>query len=484
MRWTTWALAGALGGTTALLGCTSQPMSTADSGPGMPDARAGDAGTMEDAGSMPDAGADAGPTDSGAPIDAPMERMPPELTAAERAVIATLSPLPDVPPDTTNAVADDPRAAALGHALFFDARYSGPLAVTSDLGMMGEAGRVSCASCHSSEVMSDDRSMPDNVSLGANFHTRNAPAIVNSAFYRWTNWGGRFSAQWELPPVVAESPVIMNSSRLQIAHHIFDNYREEYEAIFGAMDPALSDLARFPATGRPVAMGMPAGPWEMMSATDRDIVLEIFTNYGKAIQAYQRQLISRDAPFDRFVAGDEDAIGVSAQWGLRLFIGMARCVTCHSGPQFSDDEFHNLWIPQTGEHVPMTDTGRYSSIPALLSSSLNSAGLWSDDPAAGMARLAGLTMTPPEATRGAFRTPTLRGVAASAPYMHSGQLATLEGVIELYDQGGGATPIVGERSSHLFPLHLTAQDREDLLAFLLALTGEPVPEALRSAPTD
>ncbi len=443
-----------------------------------PDAGPGDGGS--DA-ATPDAAIDdAGPSDAGP--DA-WVRPAPTFTTSELAIIATLTPLPALRPDPTNAVADDPAAAALGHALFFDARYSGPLVAASDLGAVGETGRVSCASCHSSPVMSDARSIPDNVSLGTNFHTRNAPAIVNSAFYQWTNWGGRFSASWELPPAVAESGLTMNSTRLQVAHHIFDNYRTEYEAIFGAMDPAIgTDAVRFPPSGKPRSSPTaPPGAWETMSTDDQTAINRIFVDYGMAIQAYTRQLVSRGSDFDRFVAGDTAAIDVSAQWGLRVFMGSGRCVSCHSGPTFSDDLFHNLGVPQTGDHVPAIDDGRFTSIGPLLTSGLNAAGPFSADRVAGATLLAGLTSPPPESTRGQFRTATLRDLVFSGPYMHSGQMATLEEVLAFYDMGG-MTPVSGTRDRLLLPLGLSDEDEADLLAFLMTLTSDPLPEALRMAP--
>lgn len=455
----------------ALGGCSEpQPITETDASPPVDDGGAPDAHVPVDAGAEDDA---APAPDAGSPDVV--------FTDAELAIIETLSPLPEVPPDPTNAVADDPLAAALGQRLFHDARYSGPLAVASDLGAVGERGRVSCASCHSSVAMADARSVPDHVSLGTSFHSRNAPAIVNSAYYRWTNWGGRFSAQWELPPVVAEAPIIMNSTRLEIAHHIFDHYRDEYEAIFGALEPAIgTDLARFPAAGKPKASATaPDGPWESMTPADQAIVNRIWINYGKVIQAYMRLLVSGDSPFDRFVAGDATALSQSAQRGLRLFVGQARCVGCHSGPTLTDDDFHNIAVPQTGEHVPASDDGRFRDIPGLIGSPFNSAGAYSDDPTTG--RLAGLTNPPPESTRGAFRTPTLRNVALTAPYMHSGQHATLAEVITYYDHGGGV-PVSGTLDPAIHMLHLTPQDEADLQELLESFTGEPVPEALRTDP--
>jgi cytochrome c peroxidase len=218
-----------------------------------------------------------------------------------------------------------------------------------------------------------------------------------------------------------------------------------------------------------------------MTAGDRDIVNRIFVNFGMAIQAYMRTLVSHDSDFDRFVAGDAAALDVDAQWGLRVFLGNGRCVSCHSGPALSDNLFHNLGVPQTGPHVPMMDDGRYASIPPLLASGLNAAGIYSGDRAAGMLLLAGLTTPPPESTRAAFRTASLRDVELTAPYMHAGQLATLEAVIAFYDDGG-MTPMSGTHDALLLPLGLTDGEQSDLLAFLHSLDTDPVPLALRTAP--
>jgi cytochrome c peroxidase len=409
------------------------------------------------------------------------------FTDEEWALIVELGPLGAVPADSTNAYADNAAAAALGQKFFFEKDFAGALAdlgtgVVNDLGNAGETGKVACVSCHFTATMSDHRSNPSNVSLGANFHTRNAPAMVNSSFYPWTNWGGRFSRQWELPMPVTESGVIMNSSRLRVAHVIFDQYKAEYEAVFGAafgpMEPAIgTDLGRFPATGKPKAnMVDPDGPWELMTAGDRTIVTRIFVNYAKALAAYTRKLVSRNAPFDVYVAGDWDNLSVSAKRGLRLFIGSAGCSGCHGGPHFSDGGFHNIGVPQTGAHVPGSDDGRFKDIPPLQASGLNAGSTWSDDPTAGGAIITALNPAD-EANRAAFRTPSLRGVADSAPYMHSGQLATLADVIDFYAAGGG-TPSAGTKE--ITPITLSTTDKQDLVAFMMTLTGEAVAPGLRT----
>ena len=119
--------------------------------------------------------------------------------------------------------------------------------------------------------------MPDNVSMGTNFHTRNSPPLVNASFYQWTNWGGRFAAQWELPLVVVESPIIMNGNRLKLAHRIFDVYKAEYEPSSprDARSGARQSTTRFPSRRQarcPPPLRQPDppdGPWEGMTDGDR-----------------------------------------------------------------------------------------------------------------------------------------------------------------------------------------------------------------------
>jgi len=395
--------------------------------------------------------------------------------------VFTLSPLPAVPADPTNAVADSAAAAALGQMLFFDKSYSGALAVAGTvanggLGAVGETGKVSCASCHLGTELDDRRSKPGNVSLGTDFGTRRALALVNASFYTWTNWGGRFDSQWSLPLVVAENPKIMKSTRLAIVHMIYAKYKTEYEAVFGALDarldPANANAAAFPATGKP---GDAA--WDAMPVADQTIANTIFANFGKAIAAYMRKLVSRDAAFDRYVAGDDSAMSPAQKNGLKVFLGKGACVSCHSGPHFEDAQFHALGVPQTGPNVPAADLGRFADVPALLTSPFNTNGAFSADVNTG--KLTGLAAI--AAQKGQFRTKGLRGVAVAGPYMHSGQLATLDDVVAFYNAGGGDAADAGEvKDSMIKPLGLSAQESADLVDFMRALTGADLPMALTS----
>lgn len=442
-----------------------------DSSPASP-ATTPDAGTSAANPPPNDAGGggdDGGAIDGGDPNDG--------FTAAEIAAMKKLSPLPAVPADPTNAYADNAAAALLGQKLFFDASYSGALAVGDDgtnggLGAVGETGKVSCASCHGGPTMDDTRTKPNNVSLGTAYGTRNALSLVNSAFYEWTNWGGRFDSQWSLPLAVAENPATMKSTRLRIAHLLWDKYKTEYDAIFpvpldAALDPSAADAARFPATGKP---GDAA--WDGMAAADQAIVNRIFANYGKAIAAYVRKLVSRNAAFDKYVAGQKTAIDAAAKSGLRVFLGKGKCVSCHSGPNFADDAFHAIGVGQPG-----ADLGRYADVPPLLASPFNTSGAYSDSTSTG--KLTGLVQT--AAMTAQFRTKSLRGVASSGPYMHAGTLATLETVVDYYDKGGNA-PDGGTKDALVVPLGLSATEKSDLLAFLKTLDGEPIPPALAGPP--
>lgn len=422
---------------------------------------------------------------SPAPMSTPDAGQGDELSADELTRAKTFSPLPAVPADPTNAFADNAAAAVLGQRLYFDSSYSGALTVGSDgtnggLGMVGERGKVACVSCHASPSGDDNRTTPNHISLGTDYGTRNALPIVNSAFSKWTNWAGRFDTQWSLPLAVAENPRIMKSTRLDVAHLLFNKYRADYDAIFpvpldAALAPNAPDAARFPASGRPKAAAAdPDGPWEQMTPADRAIVNRIFVNYGKALAAYMRKHVSRDAAFDRFVAGDASAISASAKRGFKIFTGKGNCAVCHLGPNFSDDRFHALGVPQTGARVPATDLGRSADLPALLASPFNSNGDYSDDKTTG--KLTGEAVS--AMTLGAFRTRSLRNLSTSAPYMHAGQFATLEAVVDFYDQGGGAVPDGGVLGTGLMPLGLSATEKADLVAFLKTLDGAPIDAAL------
>ncbi|HEX8795034.1 MAG TPA: cytochrome c peroxidase [Polyangiaceae bacterium] len=409
----------------------------------------------------------------------------------EWAEIQKLSPLPAVPADPTNAHADSAMVATFGQKLFFEKSFSGALAVGNDgtnggLGNVGDTGKISCSECHDvNNWFQDTRSQPRNVTLGANWLPHRAPSLVNACFYTpWYHWDGKFDSMWGASIGGVENPSSFNSTRLTLAHAIYNKYKADYNAVFmpaldPALDPTATDASRFPPSGKPKASPTaPDGPWEMMAPADQDIVNRIMSNVGKALQAYIRQLTSKNAPFDQYVAGNHSAISTQAKLGLQLFIGKAACTACHSSPFFSDNKFHNTGVPQNmgGPHAPMTDLGRYAAVPTTLGFLFNSNGKYSDDTSTG--RLTGLSQTMSET--GQFRTKDLRQVAEVGPYMHAGQFATLADVLDFYNKGGGTSGTYsGTKDPLVVPLNLTSDEQAEIVAFLQTLTGDPIPMNLR-----
>ena len=412
-----------------------------------------------------------------------------EFSQSEWTLLQSFSPLPDPALDPTNHLTQPDKAdqaAALGQKLFFETRYSGALKVASTLGAVGDTGKVACVSCHTStEFFVDTRSVPNNLSVGVTWTTRNAPVLVNVVYYKWHGWAGKQDSLWQQAGLSPETGSNTAGDRCGYAHMLWTYYHDEYNALFPetplpeALDPASAEAARFPAKCKPKANAAAAdGPWEKMTADDRFAVLQVMANQGKAVATYESRLLSRNAPFDRFVAGEDDAISADAKQGLRLFVGKAACTDCHNGPFFTDQKFHNLGVPQTGPNAPATDQGHFEDVAELLKHPLNSMSPYSDAP---VGWLDGLQ--PQDSDLGKFRTATLRCIAETAPYMHDGAFATLHDVIDFYNRGGGDTGLfAGEKDARMAPLLLSEREIEQLVAFLQTLTGEPVPPALTVNP--
>jgi len=419
------------------------------------------------------------------------------FTDEQRAVLEGFR-LPASPSaDPSNAFADDVRAAVLGKKWYFDTALSGKLGsdnhglgVNGSLGNAGDVGKIACASCHDPAFGgSDHRSRPAATSLGANYATRNAQSVLNAAYIdldrgAWQTWDGRGDSLWGGNLLPLERPTSNNGTRLQLAHVVYDHYKADYEALFGPL-PDLSDLTRFPAQGKPGA-----AEFDAMPTGDQDAVNRVFANIGKALAAYERRLVSTSfAPsaFDQMLAGDDEAMTPAAIRGARLFIGKAACDDCHRGPAFADQLFHNIGVPQEGEHLPATDLGRNDAIPVVKNSIFNRAGVFSDAPPDD-SHLRNLEQR--DSAIGAFKTPTLRNVAKTAPYMHDGVYDTLGEVVTHYNSGGAAAAnYAGTREVTISPLLLDSREVDDLVEFLRALDdGEPLPtpdfpEGLVAKPT-
>jgi cytochrome c peroxidase len=383
-------------------------------------------------------------------------------------------PLGDVPESPTNRVAKNDEAARLGQFLFFEEGLSGN-------------GEVSCATCHQPDYGFAD---PRKLSVGFSKTNRHAPTLLNVAYNKWYFWDGRADTLWAQVHTPLEAPNEHRVSRVEVAHFI-DNSPEiekAYKSIFGKL-PELQNTDKFPDRGRPVPDN-PDHPehqkWRAMSDEARYAVNEVMANVGKAIAAYERKLVSKNAPFDRFMrglrAGDESkiqALSDPAKRGLELFIGKADCNECHTGPFLSDRSFHNLGLPRRA-WLETKDPGRYEGISTLKNDLFNAVGRFSDAPDSTAAKETEFVAQKPM-NRGQFKTPTLRNVEKTAPYMHGGHFETLEEVVEFYADLE-PQPQLGHREESLETFELTESEKDDLIAFLKSLSGRPIPGKLSRQP--
>lgn len=392
-------------------------------------------------------------------------------TAAERRVLADLSldSLPPPPPDPSNAVADDPRAVALGHALFFDEALS-------------RDGSVSCATCHDPQRWFTD-GRPLSQALGTT--KRHAPTVVGAAWQNWFFWDGRADSQWAQALGPLEHADEHGATRTLVAQVIAGRHREAYQELFGPL-PLLREVRRFARSAGPLGDEVERAAWKAMAPEDREAVNEVFANAGKALAAYQRRLRPGRAPFDDYVAavaaGDaeaaEKALDDEAVAGLELFIGEAGCVDCHSGPLFTNREFHAVGVPSpAGADF---DRGRADGALAALESPFNCLGAYSDASEEDCVELRFLK-TQGDELLGAMKVPTLRGIAETAPYMHAGQKTSLREVLLHYVSA--PVPAVGH--TDLSPLALTETQMRQLEAFLRSLSA-PVdaPDELLTPPPE
>jgi cytochrome c peroxidase len=416
------------------------------------------------------------------------------LTAEEKAALAALSPaaLPAVPTDVTNRYADNAQAAAFGKAIFSDPFMSGTLLDSDNdgtggsLGLVGDPNKVACASCHVPDgAFSDTRSFQRQISLGAGWGRRRAPSLLDVGQATLIMWDGRRDALYDQPFGPIESVVEMHSSRLYAAEQVFAKYRSDYESIFGTM-PALDDVTQFPlltaeTTGcspkyptapQPTCDGPFHGSpgdgaeFDSMTPQNQDAVTRVIANIGKALGAYERTLSCGQGPFDAWMHGDHSAISPSAQRGAQLFVGKAGCVSCHSGPFMSDQQFHNVGLsPEKVQQlfIDSDDRGAITGIAAAITDPLNTHGQYSDGDDG---RLPSATTADME---GAFRTPMMRCVALRPTFMHTGQFYTLADVIDFFNAGGDRSGYPGATELHL--LDLADTEKADLLEFLATLTG-------------
>jgi cytochrome c peroxidase len=465
-----------------------------------------------------------------------------DWTDEEWARVQTLSPLPELPKDLTNGYAGNPDAERLGQQFYFDTRFSGNATLIDSIGnpvptaraALGQPINISCSTCHDPKrAGADFTSTPTNtVSIGAGWYDVNGQQTVNAAYYPLLYWNGRADSLWAQAAQVSESGVSMNGTRLNTFWVIVNNYRSDYETLFKYSDyqlPPAPTVADYPLVGKPAADGsFPA----LATEESRVLVTGVYTNWAKAVAAYEMTLVSQDALFDRFVRDGPDSAWITpqAKRGARLFVGKASCIDCHNTGLLSDGLFHDIGVPQVGDHVPTVadcqnvpntrcdcteDEEKANCLPSgawgglkKLATIVDGAttnynnfrrdSIWSDDRTEmARERQQGYYIDPPDnSMKGAWRTPSLRDVALTAPYMHDGVYKTLEEVVWHYNVGGAASGS-GQfnkalaRAVQIKPLGLRDDELADLVEFLKTLTGARLdlgqvtkPDAAASPPPD
>jgi cytochrome c peroxidase len=357
-----------------------------------------------------------------------------EFSEAERRAILAHGPWPAPwTPDPSNRVSGRPAAIELGERLFFEPRLSA-------------TRKVICATCHT-PFRSWQDARPRARGLAE--VERNTQSVLNVRYARWFGWDGAGDSLWaqSLRPIL--DPREMGGSAAAAAALVRGDAELacRYQSAFGAALPAADEA--------------------------------LFADIGKALAAFQETLITGRAPFDDFrdalAAGDAAAAArypLAAQRGLRIFVGKGNCNACHVGPAFSNGEFHDTGVPffVAGGGV---DPGRHGGIAKLRASPYNLLGAYSDDKRddrGGDSAVKTRHVAPEHRNFGEFKTPALRNVARTAPYMHNGSLATLTDVVRHYSELSADRLHQDGEALLLRPLRLSAEESTDLVAFLESLS--------------
>ncbi len=371
-----------------------------------------------------------------------------------------LSEAGPVPADPSNAYEGSADARELGRAVFQDPRFSAN-------------GRVSCASCHLAASQFTD-TVPRAQGLGAG--ERRTMPIMGAMGSPFLFWDGRKDSLWSQALGPLEDAREHGSSRVAAVRLLASDYRERYEAAFGA----LPDLQTLPERAGPLGTEPERNAWAGMQEAERNRVNRVFANLGKAVAAYERTITYGESRFDRYahalISGDPTGrhlLSPQEVRGLRAFIGKGQCVTCHNGPQLTDHAFHNTGVPAAGG---VASRGRADGVQKLLRDEFNCLGAYSD---ARPAQCTGLLYLEGHdgSLAGSFRTPSLRNVALRPPFMHAGQFATLEQVARHYQRAPaavvGRSEITsrGSRNPDRVVIRLTDSDVRDIAAFLSSLNG-------------
>jgi cytochrome c peroxidase len=330
------------------------------------------------------------------------------------APLGALGP-PSAPPDNPQT----PEKIALGKLLFFDTRLSGDAS-------------VSCATCHEP---SSGWAFSDQLSRGypGTVHWRNSQTVINSAYYNKLFWVGAAKSLEGQAPSAAKGAVAGNgeADMMEARLAFIPEYRKRFKEVFGDIWPKLS-------------------------------------NAWKAIAAFERTLVQTDTPFDKYMRGDKGALNDQQKRGLKLFSGKANCIECHNGPLLTDQKFYNVGVPPAeawNDNGLAQITFRYEQfakgVPEPMYRTIkDDAGLY--------------YRTKQKVDIGKFRTPTLRYIVYTAPYMHNGAFFDLREVVEFYNSGGGKNEFAATKTNLIKPLGLKDGEIDDLLAFLESLSGKEI----------
>lgn len=326
-----------------------------------------------------------------------------------------LATLPPAPQPADNPAT--PEKIALGERLFWDGRLSGN-------------GAMPCSGCHMPQ-QGWGGGMPISLGYPGTMHWRNSQTVINAAHFNKLFWEGSAGSLEQQAKDAASGAVAGNgdAAMMEMRLRFVPDYVRDFRAVFGTDWPSVEQ------------------GW-------------------MAVAAFVRSLVSDPAkvPFDRYLAGDAAALSDSARRGMALFNGKAGCLGCHNGALASDQGFHNIGVPTPelfSAHPLFQITLRWE---------LYQKGVSEADFRAAKDDLGLYHRTKRPGDRGKFRTPSLRELRWTAPYMHNGAFATLEQVVDFYDAGGGPGQTAGLR-----PLGLSAAEKADLVAFLLALSmDEPL----------
>jgi cytochrome c peroxidase len=366
------------------------------------------------------------------------------ISEAERERLMTLGPLDAMPPSPSNAVADDPAAVELGAWLFADDNLS------------LEGSRTSCMSCHQPALgWGDDRQFSTNAN--GNQSARHAQVLTNVGYQQFMFWSGRADSLWaQAFKVLLGAPHSIDKVHVVSYLRATPDYAPLYEPVFGPI-PDIQAMIDDPEVS----------PAEIDETLD-----EVLINCAKAMEAFQRRIVSTNSALDRWIEGDEDALTEQQKRGAALFVGKAGCIDCHSGPNLSDGWFHNIGLAPGADGV----TAEAGLASTLADTELNAAGKWSDDPEWGAAQIAALQQRVSAAGSslvGAHKTPTLRDVAFRPRLGHNGDVQSLTTWIRRYSSAQIDPGAVGSPDPAYVARNLSDAEIADLVAFMDALTGNP-----------